>query len=325
MRPCSVPRSQYTQPLEPGRRGGGCSHRRNRTRNAFSNAAMIVEPSHVQSILTRTSGYLQGIASHSLQPYRGCAFGATLCGVGCYVQHARHLLKGRPWGSFLEARTNAAERYLLTADRERRWARREHNRFGIFLSSATEPFPPQEARLGITRAVLSAMEANPPDLLIIQTHSHLVGQYATHLSRLAQQCELRVHCSIETDLDRLPGLPGHGSSINRRFDAASTLKESGLFVVITVAPLLPIRDPEQFFERIAGAANAVVLDHFIGGDGTEQGARTRRTALPAAMAEVEPSSIDLAYRDRMAEIAERFLPGRVGVGRAGFAGSWNEG
>ncbi len=285
---------------------------------------MIVEPIRVQSILTRTSGYLEGIASHSLQPYRGCAFGATLCGVGCYVQHARHLHKGRRWGSFLEVRTNAAERYLSMVDRERRWARREHNRFGIFLSSATEPFPPQEAHWGITGSVLAAMELEPPDLLIIQTHSHLVQQSVSALSRLSERCVLRVHLSIESDLDRLPGLPGHGSSIDRRFEAASLLKRSGLNVVITVAPLLPIREPEQFFERIAEVANAVVLDHFIGGDGTEQGARTRQTPLPAAMAKVQPLSVKLAYRDRMAEIAERFLPGQVGVGRAGFASRWGK-
>ncbi|WP_169981162.1 hypothetical protein [Tautonia rosea] len=240
------------------------------------------------------------------------------------MQHSRHLLKGKPWGSFLEARTNAAERYLNTVGRERRWARREHDRFGIFLSSATEPFPPQEVRLGITGAVLSAMESNPPDLLVVQTHSHLVQNYSSQLSRLLQLCEVRVHLSIETDMDRLPGLPGHGSPIYRHFDAALTLKQSGLWVVITVAPLLPIRDPERFFKRIAVSANAVVLDHFIGGDGSTQGARTRRTSLPAAMAAVDPRSLELSYRDRMVEFAERFLPGRVGVGRAGFVGRWGK-
>jgi hypothetical protein len=73
----------------------------------------------VRSILTRTSGYLDGIASHSLQPYRGCSFGRSLCGVGCYVQHNTWLTRGEPWGSFLEARIDAAERYLSTAPRER--------------------------------------------------------------------------------------------------------------------------------------------------------------------------------------------------------------
>ena len=69
---------------------------------------MHTELTTIQSVLTRTSGFLETVCSHSLQPYRGCPFGASLCGVGCYVQHSLHVTRGRPWGSFLEVRTNAA-------------------------------------------------------------------------------------------------------------------------------------------------------------------------------------------------------------------------
>ena len=93
-------------------------------------------------------------------------------------------------------------------------------------------------------------------------------------------------------------------------------------VVVTVSPLLPIADPERFFGRIATVADAVVLDHYIGGDGSNAGARTLRTALPAAMAAVDPASLALDYRDRMGAIAEKHLPGRVGYCRDGFAGRW---
>ena len=93
-------------------------------------------------------------------------------------------------------------------------------------------------------------------------------------------------------------------------------------MVVTVAPLLPIADPDAFFARIAVAADAVVLDHYIGGDGSPDGSRTRRTPLPSAMAAVDPASIGLAYRDRMAAVASRHLPGRVGLGRDGFAARW---
>jgi DNA repair photolyase len=276
----------------------------------------------VRSILTRTSGYLEAVCSHSLQPYRGCPFGAALCGVGCYVQHSGHITQGRPWGSFLDVRTNAAEAYRASYDRERNWARRARGRFGIFLSSATEPFPPQEARFGITRDVLEAMIGQPPDVLIVQTHSHRVADAADLLRSLAGQCELRIHLSIETDRERLPGLPPPASSVQKRFEAAEVLHRAGLRVVITVSPLLPIAEPERFFARIAAVADAVVLDHYIDGDGSVGGSRTLRTRLPEAMAAVEPGSVDLSYRDRMGEVARRFLPGRVGFSRDGFAGRW---
>lgn len=283
---------------------------------------MITQTTAVRSILTRASGYLRTVCSHSLQPYRGCPFGASLCGVGCYVQHNAYVTQGRAWGSFLEVRANAADAYRAAFERERRWARAGRGGFVIFLSSATEPFPPAEARHGVTRSVLQAMLDLPPDGLIVQTHSHRVADALDVLVPLGLRCDLRVHVSIESDRDRLPGLPPPASTVARRFEAARTLKQAGLRVVITVSPLLPIADPEGFFARVAEAADAVVLDHFIGGDGSVLGARTRKTALPAAMEAVDPGSTTLAYRDRMARMASRFLPGRVGIGPDGFAGRW---
>jgi len=188
------------------------------------------------------------------------------------------------------------------------------------MSSSTDPFVPQEKKYGVSRAVLEAMIDAPPDMLILQTHSHRVAAYADVLLRLAERCELRVHLSIETNRESIPGLPRHASSVADRFDAARQLHDVGLHVVITVSPLLPIEDPVGFFEKVATCASAVVLDHYIGGDGSIGGARTLKTGLPAAVEEMEPEAVLLGYRDRMAEIAERYLPGKVGISADGFAG-----
>ncbi len=285
---------------------------------------MKLREATVRSILTRTSGYLRAVTSHSLQPYRGCSFGSALCGVGCYVRASPWLTRGEEWGSFLEARTNAAERYREQAPRERRWARRERGAFSVFLASSTDPFVPQERGLGITRRVLEAMCDEPPDELVLQTHTHRVTDCLDLYPRLARATRLRFHLSIESDRDRLPGLPPPASSVARRLAAAAALRGAGLRVVVTVSPLLPIADPEGFFARLAEVADAVVIDHFIGGDGTPDGSRTRRTELPAAMEAARPGSSGLAYRDEIVAIARRALPGRVGVGAEGFAGRWLE-
>ena len=284
---------------------------------------MTVTETTIGNILTRTTGYLRTVASHSLQPYRGCSYGNALCGVGCYVQHSRHILQGRPWGSFLEVRTNAADSYREHVDRERLWAARRGERFTIFCSSATDPFVPQEPRYGITAALLHAMCDHPPDRLILQTHSHLVATAADLLARLSSMCDVRVHVSIETDREHIPGLPPHASPIARRFDACRALKDRGLFTVVTVAPLLPIAEPDAFFQRISECADAVVLDHYIGGDGSPDGRRTEQTPLPAAMRAIDAASLTLEYRDRMADIVRRVLPGRVGLGADGFAGRYS--
>ena len=279
-----------------------------------------VTTASVRSILTRSSGYLRNVCSHSLQPYRGCSFGASLCGVGCYVRHNTFVTRGAEWGRFLEVRENAASVYLAQCERERRWARSNRDGFEIFMSSATDPFVPHERRFGITRSVLHAMLESPPDGLIIQTHTHLVTEYLDIYRELAARCRLRVHISIESDRDRLPGLPPPASSVARRLEAASRIRESGVRVIVTVAPLLPIANADAFFSAIGECADAVVIDHFIGGDGSRAGARTLRTALPDAMAAVDPESVDLAYRDAMVAVARRHMPGRVGVGIDGFAG-----
>jgi DNA repair photolyase len=282
---------------------------------------MTVTETTVKNILTRTTGYLRTVTSHSLQPYRGCSYGNSLCGVGCYVRHNGHVLRGREWGSFLEVRINAAESYLANYDCEARWARREGGEFAIFCSSSTDPFVPQEQRYGVTAGLLDAMIARPPDELVMQTHSHLVTRELPRLHALSQLCRVRVHVSIETDRERVAGLPPHASPVERRLQACGKLRGGGVFTVVTVAPLLPIADPDRFFARIAAVADGVVLDHFIGGDGSPDGSRTLATDLPGAIAALDPAAMNLSYRERMAGVARRHM-GRVGVGASGFAGRY---
>jgi hypothetical protein len=316
------------------------AQKRQGARNCDGSA--VISETTIKNVLTRTTGFLRTVTSHSLQPYCGCTFGNSLCGVGCYVRHNGRLLKGRSWGSFLEVRTNAAQSYLDNYDAEAAWARRRSDGplsesaidakarslpgpdglFSVFCSSSTDPFVPQEFRYGVTRSVLEAMLRRPPDRLILQTHSHRVAEYADLLRDLSHRSDVRVHVSIETDREQIPGLPPHSSSVENRLQACARLRDAGLRTVVTVSPLLPIRDPDRFFARIAEVADAVVLDHFIGGDGSPDGGRTLRTPLPEAMRQLEPDSTELAYRDRMASIAGRYLPGRVGINIDGFAGRY---
>ena len=280
---------------------------------------MEITKTEIRNVLTRTTGYLTTVTSHSLQPYRGCSFGTSLCGVGCYVRHNVYVTAGRPWGSFLEIRENAADSYRRNVTRERIWARRKRGEMSIFLSSSTEPFLPQERKYGVTRQVLEAMLEEPPDVLVLQSHSHRAADYLDLYQDLHQRCRLRVHLSIETDRDRLGNLPAHGSPLQKRLAAARRLREAGIRTVVTVSPLLPIAEPDSFFAKIGHSADAVVIDHFIGGDGSADGSRTLRTPLPQAMAAVQPDSVSLDYRDRMVEVARRHVAA-VGVGIDGFAG-----
>lgn len=277
-----------------------------------------------KSILTRSSGYLTTVCSHSINPYMGCGLGRSLCGVGCYVRSNGWVTRGREWGGFLEVKTNAAEVYGATCEGERRWAQRKNRPFSIFLSSSTEPWQPAEKKYRVTRRLLEAMCLHPPDELILQTHSCRILEDIETISTLNGRTRLRVHMSIETDCENLQGLPRHAFSVSERIGAVNTLAGAGICVVVCLAPLLPLHDPQQFFSDIKNAgARAVVVDHFMEGDGTPTGARTLKTELPAKMAAILPESTGLAYRNSIADIARQFLP--TGISNSGFAGHYRTG
>jgi DNA repair photolyase len=272
-----------------------------------------------QSILTRSSGYLKQVCSHSLNPYTGCGYGRSSCGVGCYVQSNPWLTRGRTWGSFVDVKTNADSVYLKTCERERRWAHKRSRNFSIFLSSSTEPWQPLEKRFRVTRRLLQSMVSQPPDELILQTHSTGLRDDLSLIGQLNRKCNLRVHISIEGDRDRLPGLPPPPATVEDRLNLLQELSQTRIKTVICLSPLTPLQKPDDFFRQLAerGAA-AVILDHFIEGDGTLDGNRTLKTALPQAMEKVNPDSVILDYRERMAARARNYLP--VGISAEGFAG-----
>src|SRR5205085_4720563 len=135
----------------------------------------------------------------------------------------------------------------------------------------------------------------PPDYLIVQTHSHHVIDYLDLYPTLAERTDLRFNISIESDRDNLPGLPPSASTVKKRIEAARKLRDAGLYVMAAVSPLLPIDDPESFFAELATAVNSLVIDHYIGGDGSVGGTRTAKTPLPLAMRQILQHSVDLAY------------------------------
>src|SRR5438067_13151546 len=159
--------------------------------------SLVLTEARVSRVLTRTSGFLRTVSSHSLQPYRGCTFGGTLCGVGCYVQHNRWVTRGAPWGGFLEVRTNAADAYREQYDAERAWARRSRDGFTIFLSSSTEPFLPQEAPFAAPRRSPGPMSERPPDGLTSRTNTDRVTRYPDPYPPLAPPTGPRFTSSSE--------------------------------------------------------------------------------------------------------------------------------
>lgn len=278
---------------------------------------MTVEEKECRSILTRTGGFLSSF-SHSLNPYRGCSFGGSLCGAACYAPAL--LRDGRAWGSYLEAKINAAEVYRQDLKRERK-----RGPVRIFCASVTDPYVPQEKRLRITRRLLEAMVEAPPDRLALQTHTIGPLRDLDLLPRI--EAELAVQISVETDYERLPGLPPHAFSPKERLDALRRIRDAGLVAVGVVAPLLPLRDPEGFARALDESCTRVIVDHYLVGDGSKDGARTKRRGLPERLVAAGFERwTRLEVLEETADLFRRVLgDGRVGVSQEGFSGGFSRG
>jgi len=271
------------------------------------------------SILTPTSGYLASGYTHTINAYRGCAFAGALCGSFCYAKHNRWITKGRPWG-FYGPKERAVEAYRRDFDRIRRPSRGEPRPLRIYMSSSTDPYIPQENTLRITRSLLEAMIDRPPEVLVIQSHHTLALRDIDPIAEISAQCRARLSLTVETDMDRIPGFPPHASPPARRLEVLEAFRGRGVPTQATLSPLLPIADLPAFARRLDAACDRVILDHYLIGDGSPGGWRTRRTGFPARLAEAgfgEWNELS-KFEEVRAALAEALGPGRVLVGCAGF-------
>jgi DNA repair photolyase len=229
-----------------------------------------------KTILTSTGGFLADGYTHTINPYVGCAFAGALCGTFCYAQHNPWITKGRPWGLF-GVKENLQDPY------RREYDRLKHPRTGaprplrILLSSSTDPYIPQEQRLERTRTLLTEMVVRPPDVLMIQTHNILVRRDFELIVTLSTLCELWVSITVETDMDPVPGFPPHASRPARRLDTLKMFRTAGVRTQAAISPLLPLAHMDEFAQRLYEACDRVIVDHYLLGDGSPNGLRTKRT------------------------------------------------
>jgi len=258
--------------------------------------------------LAPATGFLRGY-THTLNPYVGCRFGCSYC----YVRRLPVAFRrDAPWGEWTEAKGGdpAALKDELARARQK-------GPVTVFMSSATDPYQPMEAKARITRRLLEAMAEQPPDFLLVQTRSPLVARDADLFRRLGGR--VRVSVTVETDLEDMrraftPAAP----PLAARFKALQRLREAGIPVQAAVSPLLP--HSPRFVERLAEAVPRIVVDDYFRGDGSG-GVRSRLLGMPGRY-----EALGLAdwYRpkvlDRFAkEALRRFPADAVGISAAGFA------
>ncbi len=180
-----------------------------------------MEDRTVQSLLTRSRrGALHYGFAYSVNPYRGCPHACAYCYADSVTRD------DRPWGLVLDRKVDAPR--ILA--RELRQAPRGL----VLLSSATDPYPPEEAHSRITEGCLLALrEAGFP--VSVLTRSPLVLR---DLPLLRAFPDVEVGFSFTSSRDR-PDYEPRVPPVASRLRALRRLSEGSIPTFASVAPLLP--------------------------------------------------------------------------------------
>lgn len=168
--------------------------------------------------------------------YKGCTHGC----VYCYAPSLTH--DERRWGTYVDVKVNAPQ----VLESELRGLPKEE----VFLSSASDPYQPVEARYGVTRRCLGVLLRRGFPVSIL-TRSPLVLRDLDLLKRFDW---VSVGMSITTVPVRQfePGVP----PLQRRIDTLEKLSESGIRTRVSLAPVIPgliMVDLDKLFEDLSRA------------------------------------------------------------------------
>ncbi len=190
----------------------------------------------------------------TLNPYVSCTVGCSYC----YVPHMRHKqLETRKWGAYVDIKEGAVE--LL--DRQLARLRKPTT---IFMSTATDPYQPVEARYEITRRMLEVFRRHPQHALYILTKQALVERDVDLLRQLPR---VAVGMSIAVMDDRLAQLIEPWAPITSdRLALIKRLSGQGIPTYLLWAPaIVPVALSETFIRSaveaiVASGAGALSID-----------------------------------------------------------------
>ena len=267
------------------------------------------------SILSATSGFIaQAGFTHSLSPARNCTFACTYCYVPTMGVYGG--LKPEDWKNWGRSTTFKANAPALLRKQVRPDQR-------IYCSPLVDPYQPAEESEALMPRLLDVLIDRPPRVFAIQTRGPLILRDLARLQRLAERTALRVSFSITTDREPVRRLyEPHCAPISERLATVRRLREAGIPVYATLAPLLPC-DPEALVGLALEASDRDIIgDPFHVRAVKKCGATTRdagvRISRVQGYAEWHDPDFQAAVVQRMQAIA--LAAGRrFGVGPEAFA------
>jgi DNA repair photolyase len=218
------------------------------------------------------------------------------------------------WGQFTTFKSNVAELLRKELNPSQR----------IYCSPLVDPYQPVEESRGLMPEILKAVLERPPAGFTIQTRGPLIERDIGLLARIALKTRLRVSFSITTNNDRIRRLyEPHCESNERRFQTVSRLREAGIDVHATLAPLLPC-NPEILAQRAIDATTGDLIgDPLHVREVKATGATTREQAWRIADVQHHREWFDPAFQTTIVERIRRVAESRgrrFATGTEGF--SW---
>ncbi len=252
-------------------------------------------------ILTKPTGFMNAY-DYSLNPYSGCSFGCTYCYAAFF---SRNKEKMDNWGYWLEVKENALA--LLQKKRKNPIIDKV-----VYMSSVTDPYQPIEKKLEITRNILEEFANYHNIRLVVQTRASLVTRDIDLYKKIGR---VQINMTVTTDDEEVRKVFEPFCPSNKvRLKAIKQVHESGIQSCITMTPLLPVKNADQFAKDLkeTGISNFIIQPFhkskgkFIAG--------TRDSALEVLK---KFNWNDQTY-DEVLQIIKSKIPS-IGIGKQGFA------
>jgi DNA repair photolyase len=255
---------------------------------------------NASSILTEAKGFMASY-DYTLNQYSGCSFGCTYCYAAFF---SRTEEQRKNWGYWVNVKENALQ--LLVKFRKK--SLRDKT---IYMSSVTDPYQPIERELNLTRSLLKELLDFHQPRLVIQTRSPI----ATRDIDLFQQFKaIQVNMTITTDSETVrkvfePLCPSNSS----RLKAIKEINDAGVNTCITITPLLPIENAEDFAKKLLDTGiKKFIIQPFH----SDKGKFVASTGEKARQLIKEMDWTDDKYQ-KVLDVIQKYIP-EIGIGKDGF-------
>jgi hypothetical protein len=252
------------------------------------------------SILTEAKGFMGGY-DYTLNPYSGCSFGCTYCYAAFF---SRTEEQRENWGYWVQVKENALQ--LLIKFRKKSLKDKT-----IYMSSVTDPYQPIEKELNLTRSLLKELSTYHQPRLVIQTRSPLAKR---DIDIFKEFNVIQVNMTITSDSERVrkvfePLCPSNAS----RLSAIKEINDAGVNTCITMTPLLPIENAEDFAKKLLDTGIKKFIIQPFHPDKGKFVASTRESAIQL----VKEMDWTIEKYQRVLEIIQKYIPD-IGIGKDGF-------